>query len=102
MIENEPISGYNLPPGCLDDDIDREFGGERRYCSECRHCIVLDELGCAFCAPKLAGAGREAQGRAAPVAEIHPRGGRGRVRIRRRLLRRFRGVTVAVSGRGER
>ena len=54
MIENEPISGYNLPPGCLDDDIDREFGGERRYCSECRHCIESDTLDCRICTPKLA------------------------------------------------
>ena len=51
MIENEPISGYNLPPGCLDDDIDRAYGGERRYCSECRHCIESDELDCCICAP---------------------------------------------------
>ena len=56
MVENEPISGYNLPPGCLDDDIDRAFGGGRRQCSECRHCIVSDELGCLICAPKLADA----------------------------------------------
>lgn len=56
MIENEPISGYNLPPGCLDDDIDREFGGERRYCSECKHCFVSDELDCCVCTPKLADA----------------------------------------------
>lgn len=56
MIENEPISGYNLPPGCLDDDIDRAFGSERRYCSECKHCIVSDELDCCICAPKLADA----------------------------------------------
>lgn len=56
MTENEPASGYNLPPGCLDDDIDREFGGGRRYCSECRHCIVSDELDCCVCAPKLADA----------------------------------------------
>lgn len=52
----EPISGYNLPPGCLDDDIDRAYGGERRYRSECKHCIVSDELDCCICAPKLADA----------------------------------------------
>lgn len=56
MIENEPISGYNLPPGCLDDDIDRAYGGERRYCSECRHCIESDELDCCICALTLADA----------------------------------------------
>lgn len=56
MTEYEPASGYNLPPGCFDDDIDREFGAERRYCSECRHCIESDELDCCICAPKLADA----------------------------------------------
>ena len=54
MIENEPASGYNLPPGCFDEDIDRAFGAERRYCSECRHCIESDTLGCCVCAPRLA------------------------------------------------
>lgn len=56
MIDNEPASGYNLPPGCFDEDIEREFGGERRYCSECRHCLVSGELDCCICAPKLADA----------------------------------------------
>ena len=56
MTEYEPASGYNMPPGCFDDDIDRAFGGERRYCSECRHCIVSDELDRCVCAPKLADA----------------------------------------------
>lgn len=56
MTEYEPASGYNLPPGCFDDDIDRAFGAERRYCSECRHCIVSDELDCCICALKLADA----------------------------------------------
>lgn len=54
MAEYEPASGYNLPPGCFDDDIEREFGGERRYCSECRHCIESDTLDCCVCGPKLA------------------------------------------------
>lgn len=62
MIENEPISGYNLPPGCLDDDIDRAYGSERRYCSECRHCIESDELDCCICAPMLADAISKLQG----------------------------------------
>lgn len=53
MTEYEPVSGYNLPPGCFDDDIDREFGAERRYCSECRHCIGSDELDCCICGLKL-------------------------------------------------
>lgn len=56
MTGYEPASGYNLPPGCFDDDIDREFGMERRYCSECRHCIESDGLDCCICAPKLADA----------------------------------------------
>lgn len=56
MIENEPISGYNLPPGCLDDDIDRAFGAERRYCSECKHCIESDELDGCICEIDLADA----------------------------------------------
>lgn len=62
MIENEPISGYNLPPGCLDDDIDRAYGGERRYCSECRHCIESDELDCCICALTLADAMAQLKG----------------------------------------
>lgn len=62
MVENEPISGYNLPPGCLDDDIDRAYGGERRYCSECRHCIESDELDCCICALTLADAMAQLKG----------------------------------------
>lgn len=56
MCDYEPPSGWNLPPGCFDEDIDREFGGERRYCSECRHCIDSDTLDCCICGPKLADA----------------------------------------------
>lgn len=56
MTEYEPASGYNLPPGCFDEDIDREFGAERRYCGECRHCIESDELDCCICAHMLADA----------------------------------------------
>ena len=56
MAENEPASGYNLPPGCLDGDIDRAFGGEGRRCSLCRHSIESDELDCRVCAPRLADA----------------------------------------------
>lgn len=54
MIDNEPASSYNLPPGCFDKDIDHAFGGERRYCNECRHCIESDTLDCCICVPKLA------------------------------------------------
>lgn len=56
MAEYESASGYNLPPGCFNEDIDREYGGERRYCSECRHCIESDELDCCIFAPTLANA----------------------------------------------
>lgn len=62
MWDYEPPSGWNLPPGCFDDDIGREFGGERRYCSECRHCIDSDELGCCVCAPRLGDAIAELRG----------------------------------------
>lgn len=62
MAEYEPASGYNLPPGCFDKDIDREFGGDRRYCSECRHCIVSDELDCCICALTLADAMAQLKG----------------------------------------
>lgn len=53
MPDYEPDCGYNLPPGCFDDDIDRAYGGERRYCSECSHCIESDELDRCVCGPKL-------------------------------------------------
>lgn len=56
MTGNEPASGYNLPPGCFDDDIDRAFGAERRHCGECRHCIESDELDCRICDVGLADA----------------------------------------------
>jgi len=35
----EPNSGYNLPPGCLDGDIDRRFGERGPTCAECRHMV---------------------------------------------------------------
>lgn len=53
MIDNEPDCGYNLPAGCFTEDIDRAYGGERRYCSECRHCIESDELDCCVCEVEL-------------------------------------------------
>lgn len=62
MAGYEPASGYNLPPGCFDEDIDREFGGERRYCGECRHCIESDELDCRICGLKLKDALAELKG----------------------------------------
>lgn len=56
MTEYEPASGYNLPPGCFDDDIGRAFGADRRCCGECGHCIESDGLDRCICGPKLAGA----------------------------------------------
>lgn len=56
MTDNEPASGYNLPPGCLDRDIERAFGAERRRCGECRHCIESDELDRCICGIGLADA----------------------------------------------
>lgn len=53
MAGYEPICGYNLPPGCIDDDIERAYGGGRRYCSECRHCIESGELDRCVCGSKL-------------------------------------------------
>lgn len=68
MCGHEPPSGWNLPPGCFDGDIDREFGGERRCCGECRHCIDSGALGCLICAPRLrdAVAGLEGARRRSP------------------------------------
>lgn len=56
MADYEPASGRNLPPGCFDGDIDREFGGERRRCGECGHRIESDGLDRLVCAPRLADA----------------------------------------------
>ena len=62
MIDNEPDCGYNLPAGCFTEDIDRAYGGERRYCSECVHCIESDELDCHVCEFKLKDALAELKG----------------------------------------
>ena len=56
MCGYEPPSGHNLPPGRFDGDIERAFGAERRYCSECRHRIESDELDRCICGPKSADA----------------------------------------------
>ena len=53
MTKYEPASGYNLPPGCFDDDIERAYGCERHYCAECWHCARSDTLGCHVCELKL-------------------------------------------------
>lgn len=56
MIDNEPASGHNLPPGCFDRDIERAFGTEWRHCGECRHCIESDGLDRSICEIGLADA----------------------------------------------
>lgn len=53
MSDYEPACGFNLPAGCFEDDIDREFGGERRYCGDCKYCIESDTLDCSACWLKL-------------------------------------------------
>lgn len=53
MSDYEPASGFNLPPGVFDEDVDREFGGERRYCAECGHCVESDALCRCVCGLKL-------------------------------------------------
>lgn len=53
MSDYEPVSGFNLPAGCFEEDVDREFGGERRYCANCAHLIESDALDCSVCRLKL-------------------------------------------------
>ena len=38
MTSYEPASGRNLPPGCRDEDIDREFG-RVPTCGDCSHLL---------------------------------------------------------------
>lgn len=35
MLDSRPISGYNLPPGCFEHDIDAYFGDGNPTCAEC-------------------------------------------------------------------
>ncbi len=35
---NEPQSGWNLPPGCFESDIDEAFG-EPTTCGDCSHLV---------------------------------------------------------------
>ena len=35
MLDSRPISGYNLPPGCFEHDIDAYFGEGKPTCAEC-------------------------------------------------------------------
>ena len=39
MCDNEPGSGYNLPPGCFEHDIDAYFGEGKPTCAECKHMV---------------------------------------------------------------
>ena len=39
MLESKPISGYNLPPGCCEHDIDAYFGEGTPICAECKHMV---------------------------------------------------------------
>lgn len=39
MTSYEPASGYNLPPGCFERDIDGHFGGAGQTCGDCRHLL---------------------------------------------------------------
>lgn len=39
MLESKPISGYNLPPGCFEHDIDAYFGEGKPTCAECKRMV---------------------------------------------------------------
>lgn len=39
MTNHEPPSGYNLPPGCFEHDIDAYFGEGKPTCAECKHMV---------------------------------------------------------------
>lgn len=39
MTSYEPASGYNLPPGCFERDIDGHFGGTGPTCGDCSHLL---------------------------------------------------------------
>lgn len=39
MLDSRPISGYNLPPGCFEHDIDAYFGEGKPTCAECKHMV---------------------------------------------------------------
>lgn len=39
MTSHEPPSGYNLPPGCFEHDIDAYFGEGKPTCAECKHMV---------------------------------------------------------------
>ena len=39
MPDYEPDSGYNLPPGCFEHDIDAYFSEGKPTCAECKHMV---------------------------------------------------------------
>lgn len=39
MLDSKPTSGYNLPPGCFEHDIDAYFGEGRPMCFGCKHMV---------------------------------------------------------------
>lgn len=39
MTSYEPASGYNMPPGCFERDIDVRFVGPGQTCGECSHLL---------------------------------------------------------------
>lgn len=39
MTSYEPASGYNLPPGCFEHDIDAYFGEGKPTCAECKRMV---------------------------------------------------------------
>ena len=39
MPDYEPASGYNLPPGCFEHDIDAYFGEGKPTCAECKRMV---------------------------------------------------------------
>ena len=39
MTSYKPASGYSLPPGCFEHDIDAYFGEGKPTCAECKHMV---------------------------------------------------------------
>ena len=39
MTSHEPPSGYNLPPGCFEHNIDAYFGDGKPTCAECKRMV---------------------------------------------------------------
>ena len=67
MTNHEPPSGYNLPPGCFEHDIDAYFGEGKPTCAECAY---MREYCCDYgiCTREFCAAfGRELYGYEKPV-----------------------------------